>query len=74
MLISQQENIMWVSKQMGHATMEITLKRYARWIPEGGRTGGYQFHHNWEKHLDSDVNSCQNYDLKLTISSGGMMR
>lgn len=32
MLISQGENVLWVSKQMGHANMQVTLKRYTELV------------------------------------------
>jgi len=51
MLISQGENILWVSKQMGHANMEVTLKRYTDWIPNTHVKGGYQTHHDWTNYL-----------------------
>ena len=31
--LSAGENVMWVSKQMGHRDTVITLKTYSRWIP-----------------------------------------
>lgn len=34
------ENITWVSKMLGHATVEVTLKRYNRFIPNLTRQDG----------------------------------
>ncbi|MGF6921811.1 site-specific integrase [Paraburkholderia sp. 40] len=33
MMISTGENPSWVSRQMGHCDMTVTLKSYARWMP-----------------------------------------
>jgi integrase len=33
-LLTSGENPAWIAKQMGHATVAVLLKRYARWIPE----------------------------------------
>ena len=65
MMISQGENIMWVSQQMGHASMEVTLKRYARWISDDSTRGGYRPRHDWSAHL-SDPPS-------LAVSDGPKM-
>lgn len=35
MMLSARENLMWVSKQMGHKDATTTLKRYGRFIPSG---------------------------------------
>jgi integrase len=34
MMISKGENILWVSKQMGHKDVQVTLKRYTQWVPD----------------------------------------
>lgn len=47
MMMSQGENVMWLSKQMGHADAQVTLKRYARWIPDTTNNGGYKLQGNW---------------------------
>ena len=52
MLISQGENVLWVSKQMGHANMQVTLKRYTDWLPDTKAKGGYQTRHDWDAYLD----------------------
>lgn len=51
MMVSQGENIMWLSKQMGHADAEVTLKKYARWLSDPTTKGGYQTKHNWNAYL-----------------------
>jgi len=52
MMISQGENIMWLSRQMGHRDAEMTLRKYARWIPDSQTKGGYRTRHNWETYLE----------------------
>ena len=37
MMLSAGEHPMWVARQMGHANATITLKTYARWMPEAGQ-------------------------------------
>ena len=34
--LSEGKSLLWVSKQLGHSNPSITLKFYARWIPEQG--------------------------------------
>jgi integrase len=34
------ENVMWVSKQMGHKDWAFTARTYARWIPEDAPQAG----------------------------------
>lgn len=42
MMISNGENILWVSSTLGHTTPEMTLKRYTRYIKkEGVKHGGF---------------------------------
>lgn len=52
MMISQGENVLWVSKQMGHADMQVTLRRYTNWLPDTTTQGGYETHHDWEGYLN----------------------
>ena len=51
MMLSQGENIMWVSKQMGHVDVEMVIKTYGRWIPDSSTQSGYRPIHNWSSHL-----------------------
>lgn len=39
-LISSGENIMWVSKQMGHSSWAMTANKYARWMDEANEHAG----------------------------------
>lgn len=52
MMISKGELLMWLSQQMGHADAQVTLKRYARWMPDANAKGGYQTRHNWDAYLE----------------------
>ena len=38
MMLSQGENIMWVSKQLGHVDVET----YGRWMPDSSTQSGYR--------------------------------
>ena len=40
MMLSAGEPLAWVSKEMGHANVTVTLKNYARWIPDSNPTVG----------------------------------
>ena len=51
MMLSQGENIMWVSKQMGHVDVEMVIKTYGRWIPDQSAQSGYRPVHDWGTHL-----------------------
>lgn len=51
MMLSQGENIMWVSKQMGHVDVEMVIKTYGRWIPDQSTQSGYRPVHDWGAHL-----------------------
>lgn len=51
MMLSQGENIMWVSKQLGHVDVEMVIKTYGRWIPDSSLQSGYRPVHNWSSHL-----------------------
>ncbi|CZG48820.1 tyrosine-type recombinase/integrase [Legionella pneumophila] len=52
MMLSQGENIMWVSKQLGHVDVEMVIKTYGRWIPDSSSQSGYRPVHDWGGHLD----------------------
>ena len=41
--IAAKENISWVSKTLGHSSVEITLKRYNRFVPNLTRENGSAF-------------------------------
>lgn len=51
MMLSQGENIMWVSKQLGHVDVEMVIKTYGRWIPDQAAQSGYRPVHDWSCHL-----------------------
>lgn len=51
MMLSQGENIMWVSKQLGHVNVEMVIKTYGRWIPDSSLQSGYRTVHDWSRHL-----------------------
>lgn len=51
MLLSAGENMLWVSKQMGHRDTEMVMKTYGRWIPNTQTKSGYQPVHNWAQVL-----------------------
>lgn len=51
MMLSQGENIMWVSKQLGHVDVEMVIKTYGRWIPDSSSQSGYRPVHDWSRHL-----------------------
>jgi integrase len=51
MMLSQGENIMWVSKQLGHVDVEMVIKTYGRWIPDSSSQSGYRPVHDWSTHL-----------------------
>ena len=41
--IAAGENISWVSKMLGHSNVEITLKKYNRFVPNLTREDGSAF-------------------------------
>jgi len=49
MMASAGENPMWVSNQMGHASMAMLLKVYARWIPDNSPGAGDKMSALWDK-------------------------
>jgi integrase len=40
LMLTAGEDPFWVSVQMGHKNLQMTLKRYARWIPSRHQSGG----------------------------------
>jgi len=40
LMLTAGEDPFWVSVQMGHKNLQMTLKRYARWIPTRSHSGG----------------------------------
>ncbi len=50
MMLSNGENMMWVSQQMGHVNVEMVMKNYGRWIPDSSVTAGYRPVNNWDEH------------------------
>ncbi|HYC42289.1 MAG TPA: DUF3596 domain-containing protein [Noviherbaspirillum sp.] len=40
LMLTAGEDPFWVSVQMGHKNLQMTLKRYARWIPTRNNSGG----------------------------------
>jgi integrase len=55
MLLSAGENMLWVSKQMGHRDTEMIIKTYGKWIPNTDSRSGYQPTYNWSNVLASPV-------------------
>jgi integrase len=41
--IAAGENISWVSRMLGHADVQITLRRYTRYVPNLTREDGSAF-------------------------------
>jgi integrase len=60
MMLSNGENIMWVAKQMGHVTVEMVIKTYGKWIPDGSINTGYKLVNDWSKHLVFKVSNGPN--------------
>lgn len=56
MMLSDGENIMWVSNQMGHADIEMVMRTYGRWIPDNSLSTGYQLVNDWGEHAKIDLN------------------
>ena len=54
--IAAGENISWVSKMLGHSSVEITLKKYNRFIPNLTRNDGSAF----QKIMESEVSKRNN--------------
>lgn len=40
LMLTAGEDPFWVSQQMGHKNLSMTLKRYARWVPDLHHSGG----------------------------------
>ena len=70
MLISQGENVLWVSKQMGHANMQVTLKRYTNWLPDTNAKGGYQTRRDWGTYLDHQSETVDTAESDNGLSDG----
>ena len=47
---------MWVSRQMGHASLQVTLRRYTDWIPNNDAVGGYQARNDRNAYLGKNGN------------------
>lgn len=47
MTIMKGENLLWLKEQMGHKTMEMLHKHYARLIREAEQPHGYKLKHDW---------------------------
>jgi integrase len=47
MLLSSGENMLWVSKQMGHRDTEMIMKVYGKWLPDNNHQTGYQTKRDW---------------------------
>ncbi len=77
MMLSQGENIMWMSKQLGHVDVEMVMKTYGRWIPDHSLHSGYRPVHNWDAHLKTmDPLRClypQEGDVSLDKSNSYMV-
>ena len=43
LMISQSENILWVSKMLGHKNKSMTLDVYAQYMPQNNITHGLGF-------------------------------
>lgn len=54
--IAAGENISWVSKTLGHASVEITLNRYNRFIPNLTRDDGSAFECAMDKNTQNGNN------------------
>ena len=63
--IAAGENITWVSKTLGHASVEITLKRYNRFVPNLTRQDGAAFDEMMEKNDQNGNNLVTNSGNKL---------
>jgi integrase len=48
-------NLWWLAKQMGHETIEMIIRHYGKWIPQGGRNLGEK----WENENTAGDNSGQ---------------
>ena len=47
MLLSAGENMLWLSRQLGHRDTEMLIKNYGRWLPQSDSQTGYQPVYNW---------------------------
>jgi integrase len=53
---------MWLSKQMGHADIEMIMRTYGKWIPDSSIKAGYRPVNNWGNYLEKTNNI-----IKLTV-------
>ena len=56
LMLTAGEEPFWVSQQMGHKNLQMTLKRYARWIEDIDSRGGDKFMQVWS-HLGHKENA-----------------
>lgn len=59
MMLSRGENLLWVSKQLGHKKIETTIKYYATWMPDHSKQAGYETVGDWGSFLDSNAQNKQ---------------
>ena len=62
--IAAKENISWVSKSLGHSSVEITLKRYNRFVPNLTREDGSAFEAIMEEKAKSGNEPSERYGDK----------
>ena len=55
MMLSADENSLWVAKQMGHKDTEMIIKNYGRWIPDTSAIAGYTTVNDWSSPLTGQV-------------------
>lgn len=49
MMLSNGENELWVSNQLGHKTVDVVRKHYGRWIKDAAAKTGYKPVNDWGK-------------------------
>jgi len=59
MMLTANENIAWVSQQLGHTSIQTTLKRYARWIPKMNNGSGTKAVEMFSKSAQNDTTTAQ---------------
>ena len=59
-LLSNGENMMWVSKQLGHVNTEMVMRTYGRWIPDHSSIAGYQTKNDWSVYLSGVESTAKN--------------
>lgn len=62
MMLSNGENIMWLSKQMGHADIEMVMRTYGKWIPDSSIKAGYRPVNNWGMYLEDQKEETKSSD------------